>query len=135
MKALVVDDELTTRIVLQEVLAPYTEVDSCDNGSEAVAACARQLEGGRPYDLVCLDLLMPNMSGLEALKLIRQEEEKHGLRRPGGSKVVITTAAGDRESIDSAFRQLCDAYLVKPIDATELLNLVYCLCPIDERTQ
>ena len=135
MKALVVDDELTTRIVLQEILSAYGEVHCCEDGTDAVAACAGALESGAPYDLVCLDLFMPNMGGLEALKLIRQEEEKHGLRRPHGAKVVITTAAGDRESISTAFRELCDAYLVKPIDATELLDLVYCLCPIEERSE
>jgi two-component system chemotaxis response regulator CheY len=125
---------LTTRIVLQEILSPYAEVHSCEDGSEAVAACADALRRGVPYDLICLDLFMPNVGGLEALKLIRQEEERHGLARQHGSKVVITTAAGDRDSISTAFRELCDAYLVKPIDAAELLDLVYCLCPMEERT-
>jgi two-component system chemotaxis response regulator CheY len=133
MRALVVDDDLTTRIVLQEILSRYAEVHSCVDGTEAVRACTRALEDGRPYDLVCLDLLMPVMGGLEALKLIRQEEERHGRMRPGASKVVITTAANDQDSISGAFRELCDAYLVKPIDGAEFLNLVYCLCPIEER--
>ena len=132
MKVLVVDDELTTRIVLEEVLCPYGQVDTCVDGVEAVAACTRALDGGKPYDLVCLDLLMPNMGGLEALKLIRLEEDRHGLTRGNGSKIVIATAVGDKENINSAFRQLCDAYLVKPVDATELLDMVYCLCPIEE---
>jgi two-component system chemotaxis response regulator CheY len=134
MKALVVDDELTTRIVLEEILSPYGGVDTCEDGVEAVAACARARASGAPYDLVCMDLFMPNMGGLEALKLIRQEEETSGLTRVHGSKVIITTAAGDRDSISVAFRELCDAYLVKPIDAAELLDLVYCLCAIEERT-
>jgi two-component system chemotaxis response regulator CheY len=131
MKALIVDDDLTTRLVLQEILSPYAEVHTCCDGTEAVQVCARALANGLPYDLVCLDLLMPQMGGLEALKLIRQDEEQRGRRRPGASKIVITTAADDQESISSAFRELCDAYLLKPIDATELLNLVYCLCPIE----
>lgn len=134
MKALVVDDDLTTRIVLQEILSPYAEVQSCVDGTEAVQACTRALDQGQPYDLICLDLNMPVMGGLEALKLIRREEERHGRIRPRASKVVITTAADDHDSISLAFRELCDAYLVKPIDGTELLNLVYCLCPIEERT-
>jgi two-component system chemotaxis response regulator CheY len=132
MKALVVDDDLTTRIVLQEILARYAEVHSCVDGVEAVHACTRALEHGAPYDLICLDLMMPNMNGLEALKLIRQEEERHGRYRPRASKVIIATASDDSDSIHNAFRELCDAYVVKPIDAAELLNLLYCLCPIGE---
>jgi two-component system, chemotaxis family, chemotaxis protein CheY len=118
---------------LQEILAPYAEVHSCMDGTEAVQACTRALDRQLPYDLICMDLNMPTMGGLEALKLIRQEEERHGRFRPQASKVVITTAADDQDSISGAFRELCDAYLVKPIDGAELLDLVYCLCPIEER--
>ena len=133
MKALVVDDDVTTRIVLQEILSRLADVDSCADGTEAVEACTIALDCGDPYDLICMDLLMPKMNGLEALTLIRQDEERHGLIRPRGSKVIITTAAGDDKSIDTAFQQLCDAYVVKPIDGEDLLNMVYCLCPVEER--
>ncbi len=133
MKALVVDDDLTTRIVLQEILSQYAEVHSCGDGTEAVWACTRALDRGSPYDLICMDLIMPKMGGLEALKLIRQEEERHGRLRPQAAKVIITTAADDTDTIGAAFRELCDAYVVKPIDAAELLNFVYCLFPVEER--
>ena len=76
---------------------------------------------------------MPSMSGLEALKQIRQEEERHGRPRNRGAKVIITTSADDTDSISMAFRELCDAYIVKPIDGAELLNVIYCLCPLEER--
>jgi two-component system chemotaxis response regulator CheY len=132
MKALVVDDDLTTRTVLQEMLSRYAEVHSCVDGTEAVLACTRALDRDDPYDLICMDILMPTMNGLEALKLIRDDEERHGRIRSRGAKVIITTAADDTDSIHTAFQQLCDAYIVKPIDGTELLNIVYCLCPVDE---
>jgi len=133
MKALVVDDDLTTRIVLQEILSRYGEVHSCVDGAEAVQACTRALDHGGPYDLICMDLLMPCMNGLEALKLIRQEEANRGRTRPRASKVIIATASDDTNSISAAFRELCDAYVVKPIDASELLNIVECLFPIQEQ--
>ncbi|HEY2012668.1 MAG TPA: response regulator [Bryobacteraceae bacterium] len=132
MKALVADDELTTRIVLQEILSGYGEVHSCVDGSEAVLTYRRALERGAPYDLVCMDILMPNMSGLEALKLIRREEESRGRFRPRATKVIITTASDDADTINQAFRELCDAYILKPIDAEELIGLVQCLFPIEE---
>jgi two-component system, chemotaxis family, chemotaxis protein CheY len=132
MKALVVDDDWTTRIILQETLAPYAEVHTCVDGLEAVQACSRALEHGVPYDLICMDIMMPNMNGLDALKLIRQDEERHGRIRPRAAKVIVTTAAGDSGSISRAFREFCDAYVVKPIDATEFADLIYCLCPIED---
>jgi two-component system, chemotaxis family, chemotaxis protein CheY len=134
MKALVVDDDLITRIVLQETLSSYADVHSCGDGNEAVLLCRRALERGDPYDLICMDVLMPVMGGLEALKLIRREEELHGRVRPEATKVVITTAADDKDTINQAFRQLCDAYVVKPIDTGEIIDIVRCLFPLEDRS-
>ena len=97
MKALVVDDDLITRIVLQEILSGYADVHSCVDGNEAVQAYRRALERGDPYDLICMDVLMPVMGGIEALKIIRREEELHGRFRPQATKIVIATASDDKE--------------------------------------
>jgi two-component system chemotaxis response regulator CheY len=132
MKALVVDDDLITRIVLQETLSAYAEVHSCVDGNEAVLAYRRALERNEPYDMVCMDVLMPVMGGIEALKLIRREEELRGRLRPVAAKVIITTAADDQNTISQAFRELCDAYIVKPIDTEELIDIVRCLFPLEE---
>jgi two-component system chemotaxis response regulator CheY len=133
MKALVVDDDLVTRIVLQEILSLYADVHSCVDGNEAVVAYRRVLERGEPYDLVCMDVLMPVMGGIEALQLIRREEELRGRHRPLATKAVITTASDDTDTISQAFRELCDAYVIKPIDAEEFTNVIGCLFPIELR--
>lgn len=133
MKALVVDDDLITRMVLQEILSAYADVHSCVDGNEAVLAYRRAIERGEPYDLVCLDVLMPVMGGIEALQLIRREEELHGRHRPQATKVIMTTASDDTDVISQAFRELCDAYVIKPVDAEEFTNVVGCLFPIELR--
>ncbi len=132
MKSLVVDDDGTSRIVLQEVLARYGVVHSGTDGAEAVDACRNAFDLGAPYDLICLDINMPSMNGLEALSAIRDDEQRRGLARLEGSKVIMITAADDPESIDSAFQELCDAYIMKPVDCAEFLDLVHYLCPLEE---
>jgi two-component system chemotaxis response regulator CheY len=132
MKALVVDDDLITRIILQEILSAYAAVDLCVDGKEAVEAYTAALARGEPYDLVCMDLLMPVMGGIEALKIIRHEEGLRGRLRPDATKVVITTASDDNDTISEAFRELCDAYVVKPIDTAQLIDVMHCLFPIEE---
>jgi len=132
MRVLVVDDELTSRIVLQETLAGYGEVDTAENGAEAVEKCRCAFAEGRPYEVICMDIMMPGMSGLEALQTIRQDEERSGRQRPNAAKVIMISARDDSESITQSFQQLCDAYLTKPVDLTDFLNILQCLHPIPE---
>lgn len=126
MKILVVDDDSICRMVMRAALASVGEVDCCADGDEAVSAFRQSLDLDSPYDLVCMDIMMPKMNGLEALALIRQEERRRGRVQPSASIVIMTTAVGDAETIGTAF-SLCDAYLVKPLHPHELLNLVECL--------
>ena len=133
MKALVADDDHMSQIVVPKILSRYAEVDVCSDGSEAVLAFRNALERGAPYDLVCLDILMPAMSGLDALRLIRREEELRGRFRPCAAKIIITTATEDTNTVSEAFQGLCDAYLVKPVGAEELVSFLDCLFPLEER--
>ena len=126
MKALVVDDDPTSRLVLESILSHYGAVASCTNGSDAVDAVRRALARRQPFDLISIDLLMPVMNGLEALQLIRQDEESQG--QPRASKVIVITSSDTPANINEAFGQLCDAYLVKPVDGQQFLDVLHCLC-------
>jgi two-component system, chemotaxis family, chemotaxis protein CheY len=128
MKALVVDDDLTCRLVLESLMSGLAEVDTCSDGTGAVRAVRRALAAGQPYDLISMDIAMPEMSGMQALQLIRQEEEYRG--RPRASKVIVVAGSEDTGSIQEAFGQLCDAYLVKPVEAERFFDLVACLCDV-----
>ena len=129
MRALVVDDDATSRLVLEEIMAGFAAVDSCSDGTDAVRAARLALETGQPYDLICMDILMPVMNGLDALQSIRHEEELHGL--PRASKVIVTTSSDESSNIDQAFGSLCDAYLVKPMDGQKFLDVLVCLCDFE----
>jgi two-component system chemotaxis response regulator CheY len=116
MKTLVVEDDFTSRILLNEILQQYGPVHVAVNGKEAVAAVQIALKAKERYDLICLDIMMPEMDGQTALSAIRAAEEAVGLTSTYGSKIVMTTALGDVGNVSKSFYRLCDAYLVKPID-------------------
>jgi two-component system chemotaxis response regulator CheY len=82
------------------------------------------LEAGEPYNLICLDIMMPEMDGKAALKAIRDLEETAGLTYGAGAKVIMTTALNDPRNVFASFNALCDAYLVKPISKSKLLDLI-----------
>ena len=130
MKILIADDDLTSRRLLQQLLARYGEVHTCVTGAEAVELFRLSLEDGQPYDLVCLDIMMPEQSGLDALSQIRETE---GAFHTGGrskSRILMVTCLDDSRSIMTAFRNLCDGYLRKPIDAATLFKQIEEMLPV-----
>jgi two-component system, chemotaxis family, chemotaxis protein CheY len=120
MKALVVEDDFTSRLVLQEMLAKHGIVHVAANGTEALEAFTRAAATTAPYDLICLDIMMPDMDGHEVLQNIRAFEGARGIAGPAATKIFMTSALSDGQNVFKAFREQCEAYLVKPIDRQKL---------------
>lgn len=122
MKILIVDDDFVSRLLLQELLKNIGPSHIAVNGKEAVEAVRIALEAREPYDLICLDIMMPGMNGQEALKQIRRIEEKAGIRALNTAKIIMTTALADEANVVEAARQHCDYFLVKPIRKVKLME-------------
>ena len=111
MKTLIVEDDFTSRLLLQELLKSYGPCHIAVNGKEAVEALSKP--GGPAYDMVLMDIQMPEMNGLEAAMTIRNS------RSPVINKsipIIAMTAnamTGDRERcIESGMND----YVSKPIN-------------------
>jgi len=118
MKSLVAEDDATSRKLLQTFLSRFGKCDIAFDGNEAVSAVVLALQSHQEYDLVCMDLRMPQMDGHEAIREIRKQEAATGVSRP--SKIIVTTIHTDTNSIAGALLGRCNAYLVKPIDTAKL---------------
>jgi two-component system chemotaxis response regulator CheY len=122
MKTLVVEDEFSSRLLLQKILARYGECHIAVNGEEAVEAFRTARIGNAPYHLICMDIKMPGMDGVEAVRLIRKYEEQFGVLSTDGARIFMTTGVDNPKEVVESFHALCDAYLVKPIDAGKLIG-------------
>ena len=121
MKVLIVEDDFTARKMMLAYLSQHAQCDVAVNGKEALRAFKEALIAQVAYDLICLDISMPEMDGQETLVALRQIEKEHGHLLGEGVKVIMTTALGDNNNIMTAFSAGCEAYLVKPIGRTKLL--------------
>jgi two-component system chemotaxis response regulator CheY len=123
MKTLIVEDDFLSRSLLSTLLSEYGVCHVAVNGQEALNAVERGLVENDPYDLICLDIMMPVMDGQQALQKIRKLEEEHGIGGLDTAKVIMVTAADDSKNIMRAFRQgQCEAYLTKPLDREKLIT-------------
>lgn len=122
MKTLIVEDDFTSRFILQEMLTPYGEVHIAVNGKEAIEAVKKAYNESFPYDLLALDIMMPEMNGQETLKAIRTFEDGLDIFPGNGVKILMTTGLDDKDNIFTAFREQCDGYLTKPLSQPKLVE-------------
>jgi two-component system, chemotaxis family, chemotaxis protein CheY len=125
MRVLVVEDDFTSRKILQKILGPHGEVDIAVNGLEAVQAFRQSLDDDNHYDLICMDIMMPEMDGQTALRQIRETEKDQGIPPAQEVKVVMTTALDDPKNVVEAYyKGGATSYVPKPIDKHMLLHLL-----------
>jgi len=106
------------------------------DGEEAVEAFRSALKNGEPYDLVCLDIIMPNMDGQQALREIREVEAEMGVPEGERVKAVMISALDDTKELhDAFFLGEATSYLVKPIRKKTLINEIKNLgIPLEEQS-
>lgn len=121
LRVLLVEDDPAGRMVLHTFLSRYGVCHTAVNGKEAVEACRRAAQQDERYHLICMDIMMPEVDGIEAVRQIRALEEAEGIRSTAGAKIVMTTALDAVREVGRSYKELCDAYLVKPIDLARLL--------------
>ena len=104
---LIVDDEASVREALRQILKPYYEVHTAADGEEALQ-CVRR----KSIDLVTLDLKMPKMSGIEALREIKKIKED--------IEVIIITAYGNPDNAGEALCYGAGDFIAKPFNVSDI---------------
>jgi signal transduction histidine kinase len=121
LNILLAEDTLVNQQLLSIILQRGGHVVTVvDNGRDAVAAYDRE-----PFDLILMDVHMPEMDGFEATQAIREKEKTTALRIP----IVALTASGQGGDRERCLDAGMDAYLTKPIQALELLGMISRLVP------
>ncbi len=114
-KVLLVDDSSTALLMGETVLKQHTsyQIVTARDGAEAVRTALAE----KP-DLILMDVVMPNMDGFAACREIRKQEPLKGV------SIVMVTSRGEPMNVEMGYQSGCNAYLTKPINAAELLEMV-----------
>jgi len=114
VKVLLVDDSNTALLMGETIFRQHTgyEVVTARDGEEAVLKAVAE----KP-DLILMDVVMPKMDGFAACREIRKQKDLKSV------PIVMVTSRGEPANVETGYKSGCNAYLTKPINAHELLEM------------
>ncbi len=124
MRILIAEDDMVSRRFLSKFLSQYGECDIVIDGMEALDAYLISIKENEPYDVICLDIMMPKVDGVKVLKAIRDFENQRGIMPSNKANILMITALLDTDHVQKAFELGCQAYIEKPIDTDKLIEVM-----------
>jgi two-component system chemotaxis response regulator CheY len=119
---LIVDDDEMGRLMLQDFLSEFAPCDCAENGREGLAFFETALTEGNPYDLLCVDLVMPEMNGLALIRKVREIEKTHPFFKNMRTKIFVISASDSPwDKADLLLDNLCEDYIAKPFNRSLLM--------------
>ncbi len=132
MKILIAEDDRISRTFMEKFMSKYGDCDVAVDGMEALDMFMDSVKKKQPYDLACLDIMMPKVDGLKLLKVIRTLENQHDVPAEKRLKIIMMTALADVDYVDQAFKLGCDAYAPKPVDTKKVIEVLQNLGMIEK---
>ncbi len=124
MKSMVVDDVALNCRMLKALLEPYGDCHMANDARTTVQLFQKAWKTSAPYNLICLDIQMPDIDGLKLLQVLRQMEEKMVIEEDRRARIMMVTGSDVQETHRKARALGCDAVIVKPIHRDDLMKLV-----------
>ena len=122
MRILIVEDDYITGQVMMEIASAFGPADVAEDGFKAFELFTKALNEKDTYDVIFLDIMMPDIDGQEVLTKIREIEAGNGIKGLDCTKIIMTTALDDFQNINSAFKNQAEGYIVKPVNTDKFVN-------------
>ena len=120
IKTLVVEDVSLLQKMIGRMLKSYAIITSVDNGIEAIYQYTKAILDEKPFDLICLDIYIPEMNGLEVLQNIRKFEDKIGLNEENRVKIIVITSLTNNDNFEKEIKKYANSFLNKPFSPGDL---------------
>ena len=120
MRILIADDETISREKLRLIMTHFGDAEAVESGDAALKAYEKAHKEKKPYNLIMLDINMPDKNGIQVLLEIRASETILNLSDKEKAIVLMVTSITDKVHIISCVKAGCDSFIAKPFD----LNIV-----------
>ena len=124
MRILIAEDDAASRKFMADFMKELGDCDLVVDGIEAVEAFEMALDEKNPYDLICLDVMMPLMDGYQVLEAVRTTETKNKIQDDARVKIIMMTALDREQNVNKAFELGCTAYCAKPLDLEKVKDVL-----------
>jgi HD-like signal output (HDOD) protein/ActR/RegA family two-component response regulator len=116
MKILIVDDEFVSRTKLKLIMENYGQCEAVEHGKDAIAIFHHAHFINEPFNLIMLDINLPEMNGIMVLSEIRRAEKYLTIPQSCRVKILMVTSYGDKDRIVASAQSGCDDFIVKPFN-------------------
>lgn len=132
VRCLVVDDDELERELIALYLENVAVCEMAENGLKAVEMFRDAFKGGNRYDLIILDIMMPEMDGHAAAKEIRLVEKEGGVSIMDGVNIIVITSLNTPHDVIQAYLSASSAaHMVKPVTPQKLIKILHKLGMIE----
>jgi two-component system chemotaxis response regulator CheY len=122
IRILILEDDAVSGLLIKKYVADVGDSKLVTDGKKAIEEYRAALNERRPYHVVFLDIMVPEIHGRDVLQMIRKYENEMGVPYYRRAKIIMTSALGDAENIIDSFQSECDSYMIKPIDKKKLMK-------------
>jgi len=122
INSLVVEDNEITLKIMQNILEDYGPCETAGDGLKGLEKVKQAAAGNIHFDLICLDIQMPNSDGIELLERIRLFEQENQIDKK--SIIIMATVFGGPEIIKKCVGLGCNSFLLKPVDKNNLSKIL-----------
>ncbi len=124
INVLCVDDDAVSLNKMTAIMEELGDCQQSGTGKEAVAAFFKWMEAGHVFDLVTLDISLPDMEGIDVLRILRKIETDKGIAADKRAKIIMVTSHADKGRVLASLKAGCNDYIVKPFDVNILIEKI-----------
>lgn len=122
---LIAEDDALSRKILEDFFVEFAQCDTAEDGHEAFNLFEKAILDGKPYDLVCTDIIMPKVDGLDLIRKIRACEQSLPIVDYLTTKIFVISVSDSPKDMANAILECgCDDYVVKPFRRDQLRSLL-----------
>ena len=122
MRILIVNDDMVSRTKLELIMDHFGDCKTAICGNDALAAFHEARRYDDPFNLIMLDINLPDIDGIQVLNVIRNTEKELNIEKARKAKILITTSCRDKDRIVASVRAGCDDYISKPFNLKLIRN-------------